>query len=200
MMSLKPTMQDFAEIRTSLLIFVLLVVAGAATVAVSFYLDRQMRNTHRQAAIQRSEIQAKLSRAQEEEKEIRIKLNRYGELVSRGYIGNENRLDWIDRIRAIKTARQLLDIEYELAPQQRLSESAAGDYELMTSNMRLRMQLLHEEDLTGFLSDLRTTVTAYLRVNGCSVERLPPMDHEHAAAARLKADCTIDWITLRGKR
>ena len=197
---MKLNIHDFGSIRASVVVFVLLVVAGAAAVAGSLYVSRQMQREHRLAVVQRSEIQAKLSRAREEEQEIRNKLKRYEELMARGYIGSENRLDWVDRIRAIKTARKLLDIEYELAPQRRLDEGAVGGYDFMSSNMRLQMQLLHEEDLTNFLADLHATVPAYLRVNSCNVERLQRTGQERGTVALLRADCSIDWITLREKK
>jgi hypothetical protein len=68
----------------------------------------------------------------------------------------------------------------------------------MSSSMKVQMQLLHEDDLLGFLADLRTGVRALLVVRRCDVERLAPQaGSDRATRAQLKADCEIDWITLR---
>jgi hypothetical protein len=67
--------------------------------------------------------------------------------------------------------------------------------EFMTSTMKLRMLLLHEGDLINFLSDIGK-IDAFIRVKQCSVERLNVI----VKNAQLKADCDIEWITLRQKR
>jgi hypothetical protein len=200
---MKSITQGFAGIGASLLIFISIAALGATAVQRSLFANRQMGQAHREATGQRSEIQAKLSRVAEETQEIRDKLKRYEELMARGYIGNENRLDWVEEIRRITVARRLLSVEYDLAPQKRINEAAdgtTGGYDFMASNMKLQMLLLHEEDLLNFLDDLRTSVSAYLRINSCNVERLPPPTEKHGAVALLKADCSIDWITLREKK
>jgi hypothetical protein len=69
----------------------------------------------------------------------------------------------------------------------------------MSSTMNLQMPLLHENDLLGFLADLRRNVHAHLMVRDCAIER-GAQAQERCVAAQLRAVCTIDWITLREKR
>ena len=70
-------------------------------------------------------------------------------------------------------------------------------YELMSSAMKLQMRLLHEEDLLNFLADLRDSVSAYLRIRRCDLDRLPRSGNMPVTSAELKAECLIDWLTLR---
>lgn len=182
------------RIRWNLVFFLLLVLVGAAAVFASMSMNGAAQKVNTQALAKRSEIQAKLANARNEEQELREKFSRYENIMARGYIGGERRLDWVEQIRKIKAARKLLDVQYELEPQHVLDNStAASGYEFMVSNMKLQMPLLHEEDLLNFLADLRDNIRAYTRLMSCSVVR----QTTPGSSAQLMADCSIDWITLR---
>lgn len=198
--------RDFSHLRWSLASLFFFAVLGAAIVSGALLADRLARDESRKTEMKRIEIRGKLDRAREEEQEIRTKIARYQDIVARGYIAAEQRLDWIERIDQIRSARKLIDVQYELSPQKPVDAAllpagaSGGGYEFMSSTMKLRLQLLHEDDLLGFLSDLRAKVRALLVVRGCDIERIPaPTGGERATRAQLKADCDIDWITLRAK-
>jgi hypothetical protein len=78
---------------------------------------------------------------------------------------------------------------------------AAGGFEIMSSQMRLQIHLLHEGELLAFLADLRTdlrsTVEALVLVRSCAIERLAPGIGDRGSKAQLKAECTLEWITLK---
>jgi hypothetical protein len=80
------------------------------------------------------------------------------------------------------------------------SGAVAGGHGFMASAMRLRMQLLHENDLLGFIADLQQSVQALPVVRECKVERLARAEGERATQANLAAECSIDWITLREEK
>jgi hypothetical protein len=198
---------DFRRIQWSVAILVILALLGAAVVFGSLRLTKAAQAEARKVETERSEIRNKLARARDEEQEIRAKIARYQELVARGYITEEQRLEWIERIAQVKAARKLIDVQYELMPQKPVAAellpegNSGGGYEFMSSTMKLQMQLLHEDDLLGFLTDLRARVRALIVVRQCAVERIPPSAaSERGAQAQLKADCDLDWITLREKR
>jgi hypothetical protein len=109
-------------------------------------------------------------------------------------------------MRQAKAARNLYDLQFEIAPQQviepELLPGSSGDYEFRSSAMRLQMHLLHEGDLLGFVGDLRDSAHAYVRPRSCVVERLAPSAGEAparttASGPQLRADCMIDWITIQ---
>ncbi|MFA7268254.1 MAG: hypothetical protein WC073_02795 [Sterolibacterium sp.] len=189
---MKQLTEILRHIRWNLALFLLLGLLGAAAVYASrgMYADAQKAN--KQALDKRNEIQAKLANARNEEQELRDKYSRYENIEARGYIGGERRLDWVEQIRKIKTTRKLLDVQYELAPQQ-LLESTSSGFDFMVSSMKLQMQLLHEEDLLNFLADLRDSIRAYTSLKGCNVVRQTRL----GTAAQLFAECSIDWVTLR---
>lgn len=196
---------DFRRVGLSLAIALAMLAGGAATVAYSLKLLQAEQKASRAATAQRNEIRGKLSRAREEEQEIRRKIARYNDLAARGIVGDERRLEWVEQIRRIRQARRLLDVQYEIAPQRVLDTSelpgGSGKFDFFASATRLKMDLLHEEDLLNFLADLRATMPAHLQVDSCVVERSAPAGGgERGLAARLKAECAIDFITIREKQ
>jgi hypothetical protein len=196
---------DFVRIRWGLGFLLLAILLAFAMTTTARKLVEKAQTEQRQLEAQQREIRARLSRAPDEERELRTKIALFQQLQERGVIGQEERLNWVEQIARIKTARRLFDLQYEIAPQKALGDSllpggaVAGDYEFMSSTMNLQMPLLHENDLLGFLADLQRTVHAHLLVRDCAIERLP-QSTERGVAAQLRAVCTIDWITLREKR
>lgn len=196
---------DFVRIRWSLGFLVVAVLLAFGMTTTAGKLVEKAQAEQRQLEAQQRSIRARLSRAPEEERELRGKIALFQQLQDRGIIGQEERLNWVEQIASVKTARRLFDFQYELAPQKPLSDTTlpggaiAGDYEFMASTMALRMPLLHENDLLGFLADLQRTVHAQLLVRDCSIER-SSQAQERGVAAQLQANCNIDWVTMRERR
>jgi hypothetical protein len=206
-MSTKFSQNDFRRVQWSLAIMMLLALLGASVVFGSLQLTKAAKAEALKVEAERGDIRNKLARARDEEQEIRGKIARYQELVQRGYITEEQRLDWVERIAQIKTARKLFDVQYELMPRKAVESAllpegaVGGGYEFMSSTMKLQMQLLHEGDLLGFLADLRANVRALIIVRQCNVERIARgAVNDRGTQPQLKADCDIDWITLREKK
>jgi hypothetical protein len=91
-----------------------------------------------------------------------------------GYIGPEKRLDWIETLARIKTSRRIFRLDYEFAPQRPADAAilpggaAAGGFEIMASQMKLQLQLLHEGELLAFMAELRESVQALIQVRSCT--------------------------------
>jgi len=200
---MKLTLPDLYRIRWSIALSVFLALLGVAIATVTYRQAQQARQALRLAEAQNNEAGALLAKLRAEEKIVPQKLARYRELLAKGIIGEENRLDWIEQIRSIAAARKLSGVSYELSPRQRLDSAAlAGGedgYEFMSSRMSLRLNLLHEGELLDFFADLRRSLKAQVMVRECKVERLPRTDGGHGITAQLKAECAVDLITLREK-
>lgn len=196
---------DFKRIGLSLAGALIMLAAGGAAVFASVQLLQAEKKNNGAAQASRTEIQSRLSRARDEELEIKKKIARFNELDSRGILGQEQRLDWIETIRGIKSERKLFDIQYEIAPQQPIDAAIlpgnSPNFDFYSSSMQMKMKLLHEDDLLNFLRDLRASAQAFLRVRRCDVERLPKSAGEiRGLQPQLSADCTIEWITIRERK
>ena len=151
-----------------------LIAGGAVAVMLTQRLVQKAAGEQQAAAAERVSAQSKLDRATDEERDIRDRLVDYRKLLDRGVIGEEQRLNWVDRIGEIKTARKLFDVRYSIDVREPVDYpglAGAGDVELMASPMKLEMSLLHEEDLFRFLDDLRGALSAYVVVKSCSLQR-----------------------------
>jgi hypothetical protein len=179
-----------------------LVLAGAACYFAADSYRTETQEMRAATAAQRSEVQSKLSRATEEEREIRENLQQYKALVARGIIGEEKRLDWVDDIAAIKTARHLFNIHYDIDAQRALDYpgfAAGSGVNFMVSRMKIEMQLLHEEDLLNFIDDLAKRGKSYVSVRSCNVLRVDRAAAGTSLSPRLRAECILDLITIRNK-
>ena len=182
---------------------VALILAGAACAYFANAYLRETRQSEATAAAQRAEVQTKLSSANEEEREIEANLQQYQALASRGIIGEENRLDWVDVVTAIKNERRLFNISYSIQPQKVLDYpgfSPGDSVKFMVSRVKISMQLLHEEDLLNFIGDLGRRGKPYLSVRSCNIRREDRSAGGTTLAPRLQADCIFDLITITHKK
>ena len=189
---------DIKKLRLPIAGFVALILAG---VACAFAADNYLQKTKTLGAAtsaQRAEVQAKLASANEEEREIKANLQQYQALAARGIVGEENRLDWVDTVTAIKNERRLFNISYSIEPQKELAYpgfSPGGGVKFLVSRVKLSIQLLHEEDLLNFIDDLSRRGKPYLSVRSCNVTRAS-LGGGTTLAPRLQGECVFDLITI----
>ncbi len=200
--------KDLKRLQWAIAFLVIMSLVGGGAVWTTEQMKKSSARTLQDAATARNSMQAKLTRAREEQQELTEKLNRFQTLKARGYIGPEKRLNWVEAIARIKAERRIFKLDYEFAPQRAVDASLlpggalAGGFEILSSQMRLNMHLLHEGELLAFLADLRgglrsNTIEALVLVRSCALERLGTSSADRGSKAQLKADCTLEWITVR---
>jgi hypothetical protein len=180
-----------------------LVAVGMTAVIGGHQFLERTRAEQAKAAADRAAAQNKLARATDEEREIRETLVHYQKLRNSGLIGEEQREDWVDRLGQIKAKRKLFDVKYAIDAQRPVDYpgiAGAGDVEFLASTMRLDLALLHEEDLFRFLDDLRGAVRSHVVVRSCTMQRLEVPPTERMLAPRLRAECTVDLVTIRDRK
>jgi hypothetical protein len=185
------------------IVAVAFLAVGAIAVFGAQQFLQKARAEQQKAAADRQTAQNRLARATDEEREIREKLVDYQKLRERGLIGDEQRQDWIEQLARIKGARKLFDVKYTIDPQRPADYpgiAGAGEVEFLVSPMKLDMTLLHEEDLFRFLEDLRGALGSHVVVRSCAMQRLDLQDSKRAVAPRLRADCSLDLVTIRDRK
>jgi hypothetical protein len=63
--------------------------------------------------------------------------------------------------------------------------------------MRMQAQLLHEAELINLIEEIRSSVQALIQIRSCNMQRLPPSTTDRSNSAQIKAECTLEWITLK---
>jgi hypothetical protein len=189
---------DYRKIQASLWVALLMIAIGAAALYYSHSARTRAELARDLVMAQRQESDGKLKQVRDEEIEIKQKSILFTRLQERGIIGPEQRLEWVELLKEIRDKRRLIDLQYEIAPQRLLDGNPTGSYAFHSSAMKLQLRLLHEEDLTRLIGDLRSQAKALIRVRSCDVARLPASaDERSGRRANLSAECEIDWLTLR---
>ncbi len=188
---------DFPKLQFGLLAAVLMIAIGAGAVYVALIATKAARLERTAAQSERNDFVGKLNQVRSEESEIKLKSAVFDKLQTRGVIGEEQRLEWVELLKDIRDKRRLLDLQYEIAPQRPLDAAPGSGFAFYASTMNLQLRLLHEEDLIRLLDDLRQQASALIQVKSCNVSRLPHGGAESGIHAQLQAECQIDWITLR---
>ena len=192
---------DFRKLRASVVLGVLMIAVGALALYFALAAMKRAEQGRVSIAAQFAEADGKLKQVRNEESEVKQKSIVFNKLQERGIIGDEQRLDWVELLKEIRDKHRLIDLRYEIAPQRMLDSQLGNDFVFFASSMKLELKLLHEEDLTRLLDDLRRQAKALIRVNSCRVERLPaPGEQRGGGRANLLADCEIEWLTLRDLR
>jgi hypothetical protein len=155
------------------------------------------------ATNQLAQAQSRISKSNEEERELRNDLLQYQRLVNLGMVGPERRLDWIDSIAMIKSQRRLFDISYTLEAQKPADYpgliTSKAEYAILVSRLKLNMQLLHENDLVHFFDDFSAAARTMTSLQECKLMR-HVNEGVATGKARLRAECVLDLLTAREAR
>jgi hypothetical protein len=197
------TRDDLKRLRMPIAAAIALLAVGAACLIASGYFLDATKAT--QDATRRSRVaaQERVARVSEEERGIRDDLVYYEQMRQHGIVGEQSRLDWIESIAKIKNDRKLFEIRYNFEAQRPVDYPglvATGGAEFVVSRLKLDMLLLHEGDLLNFLADLQASIKAHVSVRNCTVTRIVRGTAPSATSLqpRLRAECQVDLISLRG--
>lgn len=186
---------DFPHLKWSLLIFLSVLCAGSAAIAVSEHYVARAHRAQLAAQHQLDEQRNRLAGANEDRFNIKTYTFEYSALLDRKIIGNDQRLDWIEGLGRISKQHRVLNFKFTIAPQHPYilpPTLSSGNFKPNISDMTLQFDLLHEGQLMDFFDTLRSGVGGMFILDHCTMERNPDPD----AAARLKAECTGGWLTL----
>lgn len=182
----------------------LLAFAGvllAAVAAVHFTLrsvDKAEAQFNTQQA-QLNEARARVQKSGAEKELIAQYLGSYQKLRQVGFVGEEQRINWLDALRVANQAGDLFGIDYQVSPQRPYpyaSAFAPGQIAILESVMKLRFALLHEEDLMRFFELLAQQRAGVFLIDQCALQRTSS-GTTLRFQPNLTADCELSWITAK---
>lgn len=188
---------DFQKIRNSALAFLALVAVGATPLVLASLSIKTARQTLQSEQARRQEIDRELGSVKAEAATIDETTRHLQRLLTRDLLGEERRLEWIEQLKVSREKFRIIDLHYELSPQQAVAGETGGDFTFFVSPMQIQIDLLHEEDLIGFLDDLRAQTKALPLIRSCQLKRQSNTHAPLSPEAKLRAECRVDWITLR---
>ena len=190
---------ELRALQTPLIILLAAVALGGGLV---YELDQTLASTKRELAQQQNQMRDARTRLQKsgDEKEIIVRhLPSYQYLQRAGFVGDEQRLNWLEGLRQSNQQAQLFGVQYQIGSQQAYPYAAEldpGQLGLHQSVMKVSFRLLHEGDLMAFLTALGQQGAGFFAVNQCKLERLNAVPSARFQP-NLRAECDIAWITLR---
>ena len=178
----------------------------AAVIAIGaillYYTDATLQKARRAGLQQQNQLREariQLNKSGEEKATIVRYLGQYQYLQQLGFVGDEQRINWLDGLRLANRETRLFGVDYQIGAQQpypRAAELDPGQLTLYQSVMKINLKLLHEGDLTRFLNTLAREGAGVFSVNQCVMERIDAGD-ELRNQPNLRAECELAWITLR---
>ena len=151
---------------------------------------------------QLSEAVARVDAAKRERDDLKSSSQIYDDLVKRGILLEESRLDLIERFERLKTRHRLIGLDYEISPQRPLPLAGGRIFnavDVLGSRVKVRVQALHEGDALAFLEELANPARGFNPLSRCTLRKIGA-GAATASAARVEADCALEWISLKDKR
>ena len=190
---------EVRALRTPLVVLILLLAVGAGLI---YQIDQSLTAAKRELLQQQNQLREARTRLQKSglEKDVIVRyLSNYQSLQRLGFVGDEQRLNWLEALRLSNQQAQLFGIQYQIGAQQAYpfaAELDPGQLTLHQSLMKVNFRLLHEGDLMKFLDTLAAQHAGFFAVNQCMVQRLNA-DGSVRVQPNLGAECEIAWITLK---
>ena len=185
-----------AALKLPLLLLALTLLLACGGILWGHSLDSQAEAAMRQqqGALNRARLQ--LDRSRQQQRLIAAHQADYQALVSRGFVGKEDRLAWIEAVQAANREAALYGVDYRLLPRIPAQPALSGGLPLGQTSMTLTLPLLVETDLTRFLGVLEAHAPGIHRVRGCRLSRLDEAPFEAANRPHLQAECELLWYTV----
>ncbi|MDD3815007.1 MAG: hypothetical protein PHZ02_10210 [Desulfocapsaceae bacterium] len=159
------------------------------------------------AQAHRAQMDAMIQQIKDEGENIRSYSDRYHQLLASGVIGDEDRLELVELLGRIRSRYNLFPIQFDIEQQATLplqegeSEDAGPSLSLRASRIQIALSLLHEEDLSRLLDELRGVGRGMFVVEECSVSRTggDAASELLKLSENLSASCKILWLTLKSE-
>lgn len=195
---MKLTQQDWKILQAPLVLLALVSVAMGSLVAYTHYLKGQSAQDLQAQQSQLGQARSRLEASGAEKSMIAQYMPLYLDLIRRGFIGEERRIEWIDNLRTINQNYKLFGINYTIGAQELYKPPFSvmtGPFVLNSSKMKVDTPLLHEGDLATILDAMSAAGHAPFLVRDCELVR-SGSGGRNKFLPNLNATCEIEWLTV----
>ncbi len=155
---------------------------------------------YRRASAELSQAASRYRNASDDQAVYEQYAARFLDMSERGWIGSEQRLEWIESLQQINADLRLPRLAYEIGEQVPAEGHRNDNLRLQRTPMQLDLGLLHEGDLLALLDRLDREGEGLLSVRRCSLSRAQERVRLDAGATNVRAECALDWFTLQLER
>ena len=194
--------EDIEALRIPLIVLAVTLALAAGLVYFSASVLKGARQVLAQRNGELSQARLRIQNAGQEKEMIARYLGNYQQLAQAGFVGDEQRINWLDSLRVANEEAGTFGVEYDISAQRPYvyaSEFNTGQLLLQESVMRLKFRLLHEEDLPRFYSALARRGGGFFTIEQCSMRRLKTNvpDKNLQYQPNLAAECDLRWLTVK---
>lgn len=189
--------EQLKALRGPLILLLAALAAAAGAIYYTHILRQQAQAALLQQQNQLREAETRMQRSGDEKLIIVQYVDKYKQLQQSGFIGDEQRINWLDSLRTANERSDLFGVNYGIEAQQAYPYAAElnpGQISLRQSVMKLEFRLLHELDLLRFFEALRLQNAGLFHLDQCTLRRT-----EASGAVRyqpnITASCQLAWIT-----
>jgi hypothetical protein len=197
------TSKDFRAMRMPVLALAIALAASFTMVAFSSNQRSQSEKQYRDHVAALQEARTRYQRSGEERETVMHYVQAYRQLEKIGFVGAEQRLNWVESLRAADAQAGLFGVDYQLSAQEPFpyvaKDNPVGD-RVKHSRMRLSFGVLHEGDLTRLFRALSAQQPGLFTLNSCSLDRAGRQGAPLPRQANLSAECELSWLTIDTKR
>ena len=193
------TLKDLASMRLPVAVLVASIVLSAVMIKLSSVQNKAAETQRRSQAAALKEARDRYQRSGEEREVILRYLPAYRKLQSEGLIGAEQRIEWIEALRAANKQAGLFGVTYQLEarkPFNLVGQGNPASQFLQQSQMKLSFGLVHEGDLMRFLGMLATQQSGMFFIRSCIIDRPVRIDTPAPRQPNLNAQCELSWLTI----
>ncbi len=196
------TSKDISAMKMPVLALAIALAASFAMVAFSSNQRSQSENQYRDQVTALQEARTRYQRSGEERETVMHYVQAYRQLEKIGFVGAEQRLNWVESLRAANAQAGLFGVDYQLSAQEPFpyvaKDNPVGD-RVKHSRMRLAFGVLHEGDLTRLFRALSAQQPGLFALNSCSLDRAGRLGPPLPRQANLSAECELSWLTIDPK-
>ena len=194
--------EDLQALRIPLIALGATLLAALIMIWYSGNVLDSAERTRGQRESQLKDARSRIQNAGEEKQMIGQYLAGYQALAKAGFVGEEQRINWLDSLRLANEETRIFGVEYDIGAQRPYvyaAEYNPGQLMLQESIMHLKFNLLHEEDLPRFFDALARRGAGFFTVEQCQMRRMRAGDVDRSMAVQpnLIAECDLRWLTMK---
>jgi len=178
-----------------------LAIALSASFAMVRFTSSQLVQAQARYRAELSALQDARSRYQrsgQERETVLHYLQAYRELEKIGFVGAEQRLNWVEGIRAANARAGLFGVDYQMSAQESFpvaQENPVGQ-RVKRSRMMISFGVLHEVELLRLLHALSAQHAGLYALTECSLDRAGRQGAPLPRQPNLTAQCDLSWLTV----
>lgn len=185
----------WAALKTSLLILLVVFLISGLGVWWSAKMLAQSDIAREQQLRANADAKQKLQRSNTDRQLIVQHRHAYQALIARGFVGAENRLAWLEAVQQANRDANLYGLDYSLEPRSMVQQPGLG-VPLGQTVMKIRMQMLVEDDLGQFINALQQRTASLFRVRTCQIARSSDTPPQPVNKPELETECELLWFTI----